>query len=128
MHETGVARSILDIVEETAAGHPGAKVRVVHVSVGALAHIDDDALRFAFDILKAETPFGEAELRIDRKRLTGLCRSCGNRFETDLLDTPCPACGGGSMDWRGEQETCVTAIDVDESATSDTMVDPGEDL
>ncbi|MFH1279857.1 MAG: hydrogenase maturation nickel metallochaperone HypA [Candidatus Eisenbacteria bacterium] len=130
MHEAGVARSILDIVERTAADYPGAEVRAVHVSVGALAHIDDDALRFAFDALKPETAAGGVELRIERKRLTGACRECGEGFETDSLETPCPGCGGGAVDWGGEHETHVIAVDVvedDPGPDSGTMKGLGED-
>ena len=114
MHEMGVAQTILDIVERAVAGYPGAPVRNVRIAVGALAHIDDAALLFAFDTLKEETVSFGAELLIERKTLTGHCRDCGRRFESEVLETPCPGCKGFSIEWDGDMDTHVLSVDIDD--------------
>jgi hydrogenase nickel incorporation protein HypA/HybF len=114
MHEASVAQTILEIVERTAAEHPGSRVARVHVVVGALAHIDSDALRFAFDVLKEKTACAAAALAIERKALRGECRSCGGSFEAEIPSEACPSCGAAEVSWSGEQESYVAAIDVDE--------------
>ena len=110
----GVAQTILDIVERAVADYPGAPVRNVRIAVGALAHIDDRAIRFAFDRLKEETRSSGAELLIERKTLTGHCRDCGRRFESELFETPCPGCDRFSIEWDGDMETHVISVDIDD--------------
>lgn len=115
MHETSVARSIIEIASHAAEEHGATRVMGVAVSVGALAHIDDDALRFAFDALKDDTSLAGASLTIERMRLAGRCGDCGAAFETDVLGAPCPGCGSVRIEWSGESETRVVSIDVDDA-------------
>jgi hydrogenase nickel incorporation protein HypA/HybF len=114
MHEASVARSILEIVERALQDHPGVEVRVIHVSLGALSHIDSGALRFAFDVLKEDTIAPEASLEIEHELLRGRCRECGQEFESGVLEKPCPGCGGFSIVWDGEGDSRVLSIDVDD--------------
>ncbi|RPJ46020.1 MAG: hydrogenase maturation nickel metallochaperone HypA [Candidatus Latescibacterota bacterium] len=114
MHEASVARTILEIAERTGARHGEVRIVRVHVVVGALAHIDDDALRFAFDALKTDTACASASLEIDKKRLVGSCRACDFSFEAEIPSDSCPQCGGAELSWSGDQESYVTAIDVDD--------------
>ncbi len=114
MHEASVARSMLEIVEKTVQEHPGAKVRIIRVSLGALSHIDDEALQFAFEVLKRETIASEAELEIEHEQLRGRCKECGEEFLSEVLERPCPGCGGFSIQWEGEGDSRVLSIDIDD--------------
>ena len=75
MHEMGIAQSVLTIVEEQLAAHPGALARTVGLRIGAYAGVDDSSLTFCFDCLKADTPLERAELRIEH----------GERDELDVM-------------------------------------------
>jgi hydrogenase nickel incorporation protein HypA/HybF len=116
MHEASVAEEILGVVHRTLAEHPGCRVVRVRVSVGALAHLDADALRFAFDILKEGTPSAAADLDIERENLEGRCGACEAVFEAEAPDLACPACGGREVSWKGEHGTQVLSLDVDDAS------------
>lgn len=65
MHEMGIAQSVIDIVEEQAAAHPGAQIQTIGLRIGAFAGIDHSSLTFCFDCLKAGTPLEQAALKIE---------------------------------------------------------------
>jgi hydrogenase nickel incorporation protein HypA/HybF len=117
MHEVSVAEAILDIAHRAASGHPGARIARVNVTVGALAHIDDEALRFAFDVLKEGTASSGAALEIERERLQGRCSACGVSFEAESPENACPACGSFEVFWSGDGGSRVVSIDVDDEVS-----------
>jgi len=114
MHEASVAQSVLEIVEGAVQEYPNGRVVEVQVSVGALAHIDDDSLRFAFDVLKEGTVASEARLCIDRTPLRGSCRVCREEYEAASLAEACPSCGSSSVVWLGGEETEVCSVEIEE--------------
>jgi hydrogenase nickel incorporation protein HypA/HybF len=48
MHELSIAMSIVEIAEEEAFRHRAARVQTVHLSMGPLAGVAREALRFSF--------------------------------------------------------------------------------
>ncbi|MBM3319172.1 MAG: hydrogenase maturation nickel metallochaperone HypA [Candidatus Eisenbacteria bacterium] len=117
MHEASVAEAILDIARLAASGHPGARIVRVNVRVGAFAHIDDEALRFAFDVLKEGTASSGAALEIERERLQGRCSACGTSFEAGSPENACPGCGSFEVYWSGDGGSRVVSIDVDDGTS-----------
>ncbi|WP_348525971.1 hydrogenase maturation nickel metallochaperone HypA, partial [Mesorhizobium sp.] len=61
MHELGITRNIVSIVEETAKGR---RVRRVTLDVGRLAGVMPDALAFCFDVVSKGTALEGAVLEI----------------------------------------------------------------
>lgn len=59
MHELGLARNIVAIVDEHARGRAVRKVRLV---MGPQACVEVDAVRFCFDIVREGTALAAAEL------------------------------------------------------------------
>lgn len=59
MHELGLARNIVAIVSEHAAGR---RVRRVRLAIGPLACVEREALSFCFDIVAEGTALAGAEL------------------------------------------------------------------
>jgi len=114
MHETSVAREILEIVAKEAAENGAPRVLGVRIRAGAFSHIDAGALRFAFDALKEETAASGAVLEVERARVSGTCGSCRATFEAENLETSCPGCGGMEIRWDGEPHVHVVSIDVDD--------------
>lgn len=65
MHELGIAQSLVDLVTREVAGRPGARVTAVKVKIGELSGVEPEALRFAFDALKAGTACAGAALVVE---------------------------------------------------------------
>src|SRR5271165_797611 len=74
MHEAGIAASIIEIAENVARGRAILKI---HLQLGAFTGIVREALEFAFEALKDDTPAARAVLEIEAIPLIGACPSCG---------------------------------------------------
>ena len=66
------------------------------VVTGGLGGTPDDltreALAFAFEAMKADTPASAAELELERMPVRLWCRACNREFEPDCYPQACPGC------------------------------------
>lgn len=91
MHELSIALSLMEQMEQEAAKHGGA-VRSVQVRIGDLSGVDCEALRFAWEIARAGTPFAKTELEIEEVPLLVRCPQCGETHEAEMFAIACPRC------------------------------------
>jgi hydrogenase nickel incorporation protein HypA/HybF len=112
MHEMSVARRALDVAEAVLRAHGGAKVNAVRLSVGAMAHIDDGALRFAFAALSCGGAAEGAELRIEREAFNGACTDCGQTVQAEQLVERCPRCRGTALRWAPSGDAEVVSVEI----------------
>ena len=99
MHELSIARRILQIAEQRAAGRVVARVRV---EVGALGNVSVDALRFAFEVCARHAGM-QAQLDLDVVEGHGRCGACGLEIAMQTLYDRCHACDGALDILRGEE-------------------------
>src|SRR5512134_880249 len=76
MHEMALAESVIEIVERAARQHAAAAVRAVRLEIGRLSHVEPDALRFAFDVVKRNGVAHGARLEILATEGTAWCMQC----------------------------------------------------
>ena len=112
MHELGIARNILTLVQEHVPEGRGGAVRVVRVRVGRLAGVIADSLAFGFEALVRETPFEHARLEIEAVPVRGHCGGCGADFDIEPPAFSCPACGRNDIRVTGGTELYVTEIEL----------------
>lgn len=112
MHELGITRNIVSIVEEAAKGR---RVRRVTLDVGRLAGVMPDALAFCFDVVSKGTALEGALL--DIRQIAGRCRclDCGVEFETLTLYQPC-ACGSRRLERLAGEELKIREMELEEAA------------
>ena len=103
MHETGIAWDILETARQEAA-RAGAPLATVGVRLGEMSGVFEEALRFAFEALRAEAGVPEAALVIEPIPVEALCPGCGStrRPEGELI-LWCPDCGSPMRVVSGEQ-------------------------
>jgi len=103
VHETGIAWSILETAKQEAA-RAGTPLTAVGVRLGEMSGVVEEALRFAFDALRAEAGVPEAALVIEPIPVEALCPGCGStrRPEGELI-LWCPDCGSPMRVVSGEQ-------------------------
>jgi hydrogenase nickel incorporation protein HypA/HybF len=91
MHEVGIAANILEIAQSVAHDYAILKI---HVKLGAFTGVVREALEFAFEALKRDTPASHALLEIETIPLIGSCPACGwtGPPEEDYC-LICPRCG-----------------------------------
>jgi hydrogenase nickel incorporation protein HypA/HybF len=103
VHETGIAWDILETARQEAA-RAGAPLATVGVRLGEMSGVFEEALRFAFEALRAEAGVPEAALVIEPIPVEALCPGCGStrRPEGELI-LWCPDCGSPMRVVSGEQ-------------------------
>jgi hydrogenase nickel incorporation protein HypA/HybF len=113
MHEVSIALNLLEIASEECRKSGYTRIDSINVRVGRSSGIMIDALSFAFDTVKHDSPAHEASLHIEEVPVSGLCRDCKNDFiveEAYLME--CPLCGGGSFSITGGRELDIIDMEV----------------
>jgi hydrogenase nickel incorporation protein HypA/HybF len=113
MHELSIVEALISQVDKEVArsGHGGA-VKQLDVAVGRLSGVNCECLRFAFELLAADTPLAAAELRITEPRAVSCCRACDARMEIEQLAVECPACGSREITIDGGRELLLESIEL----------------
>lgn len=113
MHEASIALGILDVIIEKCAAGSYNLIESVRVRIGRAAGVMPEALLFAFDAAKADTPAREAELHIDIVPLGGFCKDCRSDFEVEeAYVLECPLCGSGAFKIERGYEMEIVEMDV----------------
>jgi hydrogenase nickel incorporation protein HypA/HybF len=113
MHEMALTESIVEIAAEAAKKQGAEKVKRVFVVVGALSHVEPDALQFCFAAVSAGTIAEGAELEIDRVPGAGWCLDCGKTVPIAERFDACPECGGCHVQMTEGDELRVREIEVE---------------
>jgi len=115
MHEAGIARNILEIVETQCLGNGCTTVRAVRIRLGRAAGVMPEALKLAFDSLKDTTAAKDAVLVIDQVPIGGTCKACGKDLEsTDARRIfLCPHCGSEDIELTRGREMEVAEMEID---------------
>lgn len=94
MHELSVALSLLDEIGAAAAREGATRVASVRLRVGRLSGIACDALRFSWELARAETVAADAALIIDEIPVALWCAACDReRAPREGAGLTCSACG-----------------------------------
>ena len=112
MHEVALAEGVLRIVEDAARANAAAHVRTVWVELGALAHVEPDALAFCFDAVIRGSVAEGAKLEIMRTAGVAWCLPCGARVALARLGDACPDCGSHQLQILEGEEMRVREIAV----------------
>ncbi len=120
MHELSIVEALIGQVEREVqrSGHDGS-VRRLDLTVGRLAGVCCDSIRFAFELLVPGTPLEAAELRITQTAATMRCRACGVIIEIDdefaALRADCPGCGSTDVQIEGGRELLLQSIEIEDT-------------
>jgi hydrogenase nickel incorporation protein HypA/HybF len=120
MHEMSLMESVREIVEDTAHRHGAARVMAVRLAIGALATVEPEALRFAFDVVMRAGLADGARLEIEEVPGTAWCWDCSSAVPLAGATLDCPECGGHRLEVTGGTEMRVSEIDLamcEETAT-----------
>jgi len=113
MHEVGIAQNILDIAVENALSNKAEIINKIHVKIGRLAAVENDALLFAFDAIKEDTMAENALLEIEDIPIKGRCTECGHEDIYDEMFFSCRKCGSYKVELLTGEELNITEIEVD---------------
>ena len=112
MHELSLAESVREIVDETARAHGAERVLSVRLEIGALAQVEIEAMRFAFDVVKRGSLADQAVLEIVQTDATAWCMPCGTAVSIAGHGHACPQCGGYQLQVTGGDRMRVMDIQI----------------
>jgi len=112
VHELSIAMSLVELVLEHAGPLNGARVEAVHLRLGALAGVVEDALTFSFDVACRGTPLDGARLVIEHVPLAVFCSRCRAVHTLEGFPLRCPVCGQPAGDLVRGRELELTALEV----------------
>ena len=113
MHEMALAESVIQIVEETAGRNSAACVRAVWLEIGRLSHVEPEALRFAFDVVKRNGLAHGARLEIVATEGTAWCMKCSQTVALARFGDACPRCGSYQHQVTAGDEMRVKEIEIE---------------
>lgn len=113
MHELALAQGIVEVIREQAADGSFTRVKSVRLVIGALSHVEPEAIEFGFDAVSRGTVAEGAALVIDRPPGIAWCLDCEANVEIAGRTDPCPACGGYRLVVTGGEELRVQELEVE---------------
>lgn len=114
MHELGIMTSVMDSVTPVAKEAGATRLLKVTLRIGEMTEAIEDALQFAFDVLKEGDPFlQDAVLEVHMVRPKSICLDCGTEFEHDRFHMFCPECDSFALQLMEGREMEVESIEVD---------------
>ena len=113
MHETVLARHVLEAVLQRAEDDGASRVRVVRGWLAETESLSPESLGLHFAAHARGTKAEGARLQLDLIHVEARCRACGRTYAPEHHLLLCPACGS----WDGEQlrqtGLAVTSMDVE---------------
>ncbi len=93
MHEYGLTKRIVKIVNETAQKHGAVKVNAVHLVVGENTSIIPESVQMYFDMIAKDTAACGAKVSVRVIEAQMYCPRCHNNFKRPHFSFACPECG-----------------------------------
>ncbi|PYF02696.1 hydrogenase-3 nickel incorporation protein HypA [Rhodopseudomonas faecalis] len=113
MHEMALCESVIEIIEREAQQQNFSKVRAVWLEIGALSHVEPEALRFCFSAVSRNTIAAEARFEIIGVPGEAWCMKCAATVPLAQRYEPCPRCGGHQLQVTAGEELRVKELEVD---------------
>jgi hydrogenase nickel incorporation protein HypA/HybF len=112
MHEMSLAEGVLGVVADAARANHPCTVRTVRLQIGALAAVELDALRFAFEVVKRGSVADGARLDIVQVPGSAWCMQCSRSVAIAGRTDPCPECGSWQLQVTGGSEMRVMELEL----------------
>ncbi len=113
MHEMALTENIVEIVQEEARRHGFDRVRVVRLEIGALSHVEPEALSFCFEAIARGTVAEGAALDIIRAPGEGWCLDCAKTVPLSERFGACPECGARRVRMTSGVELRIHELEVE---------------
>lgn len=114
MHESSLAKQILELSLAAAGRAGGGAVRVVRGRVAETETLSREALELHFRAYARATPAAAAELRVELVHVEARCRACAATYLPEHHVLMCPRCGSTDGEELGTTGLWIDTIEVDE--------------
>jgi hydrogenase nickel incorporation protein HypA/HybF len=112
MHEMSLCLSMIDLVNERVRAEGATRVLRIGVRIGALGHVEAQALAFCFDSAARGSPAEGARLEIENIPGQAWCFDCGHSIAMRSRADLCPDCGGSALRIDDGEQMRVSEIEI----------------
>jgi hydrogenase nickel incorporation protein HypA/HybF len=112
MHEVSIMQSVFEIAFDKLRQEQATRIHRIRLRIGALSGVVPEALQFAFDALKEDTPAANAVLDVEFLPVRFHCATCCQEFGGDDVAGLCPMCGQPSATVRQGRELDVVSLEL----------------
>jgi hydrogenase nickel incorporation protein HypA/HybF len=113
VHELSIAMSIVEMAQEESDRRGGVQVNSVHLKLGALSGVVEDALLSSFEIASADTPLQGSRLLIETVPVSVYCPNCRSPQRLNSIQSfSCPECGTLTPEVLSGRELEVVALEI----------------
>ena len=112
MHEMSLCLSLVDLLAERLRAEGGTRVLRVQLAIGALGHVEPDALAFCFDSAARGGPAEGASLDIEIIPGRAWCFDCGQGVAIGSRQDACPECGGSALRIDDGDQLRVSSMEI----------------
>jgi hydrogenase nickel incorporation protein HypA/HybF len=105
--------SVLQAIQEEAAGEGFSRVRRVSLAVGQLCNVEVEALVFCFEIVMRGTIVEGASFDIVSVPGEGCCQRCQTIFRVSSRGDRCPSCGTWDVVDNGGDQMTIRELEVE---------------
>ena len=113
MHEQSIVESILALALENAEKAEATKILKIHLVVGELSGVLDEAVNFYFSFLSKDTIASQASLCFKHVRAQLRCRKCDMVFSPEQVDLACPNCKERQVEIVAGRELYMDSLEVE---------------
>lgn len=113
MHELSLALDLVELATAEAERIGNVRVVALHLRLGPLAGVVEEALRFSFDVAAADTPIAGARLEILPEAVLAWCPHCEEaRALADVRIRCCSECGRPTPELTAGDAFELTGLEV----------------
>ena len=116
MHESSLARKVLELSLAEVARAGGGLVRVVRGRVAETETLSRESLELHFHAHAAGTPAAHARLEIELVHVAARCRACGATYLPEHHVLLCMGCGSTDGEELGATGLWIESIDVSDAS------------
>ncbi|HQV89041.1 MAG TPA: hydrogenase maturation nickel metallochaperone HypA [Nitrosomonas sp.] len=113
MHELSLAESLLQLIEEAAIKQNFTRVKTVWLELGQLTCVEQESLRFYFDVITQDSIAQQAKLEFIAILGHGVCDHCHRSMFIASHHTICSHCGSYALTITQGEEMRIKELEVE---------------
>ena len=113
MHELSLAESLLQLIEEAAIKQNFTRVRTVWLELGQLTCVEQESLRFYFDVITQDSIAQQAKLEFIAIFGQGVCDHCHRSMFIASYHSICTHCGSYAVKITQGEEMRIKELEVE---------------
>jgi hydrogenase nickel incorporation protein HypA/HybF len=113
MHEQSIVESLLALAIEKAENAGATRIHRIHLVVGDLSGVVDEAVEFYFGFLSRNTIAAQARIVFRHIPTELRCRNCDTTFSPEKMDMQCPDCGQRQVEIVSGRQLYIDSLEVE---------------